>query len=149
MRRKSMYLTLKPNEKIFLNGAVLRVDRKVTFFELLDDATFLLEGHVLQVEDTDTPLKQLYFSAQLMLINPGEVEQALTVFVGLLEKLLQTFTDSDLLEGLKECIYLTEQNKIFEVLKIIRGLFPREAQIMGKMPLTNASAREVRQVSEV
>ncbi|WP_035457307.1 flagellar biosynthesis repressor FlbT [Bartonella bovis] len=144
-----MYLTLKPNEKIFLNGAVLRVDRKVTFFELLDDATFLLEGHVLQVEDTDTPLKQLYFSAQLMLINPGEVEQALTVFVGLLEKLLQTFTDSDLLEGLKECIYLTEQNKIFEVLKIIRGLFPREAQIMGKMPLTNASAREVRQVSEV
>ncbi|MGL2349569.1 flagellar biosynthesis repressor FlbT [Helicobacter pylori] len=38
-----MYLTLKPNEKIFINGAILRVDRKVTF-ELLNDVTFLLEG---------------------------------------------------------------------------------------------------------
>ncbi|EJF88530.1 hypothetical protein ME3_01082 [Bartonella melophagi K-2C] len=37
------------------------------------------------MEDTDTPLKQLYFSAQLMLINPGEAEQALAVFVGLLK----------------------------------------------------------------
>lgn len=85
-----MYLTLKPNEKIFINGAVLRVDRKVTF-ELLNDVTFLLEGHVLQVEDTDTPLKQLYFSAQLMLINPGEAEQALAVFVGLLKKIASNF----------------------------------------------------------
>ncbi|MGL2349571.1 hypothetical protein ACOWKN_05715 [Helicobacter pylori] len=53
------------------------------------------------------------------------------------------------MEGLKECIYLTEQNKIFEVLKVIRGLFPREAQIMGKILLTNANAREIRQVNEV
>lgn len=129
----TMYLRLKPNEKIFLNGAVLRVDRKVTL-ELLNDATFLLEGHVLQIEDTDTPLKQLYFSAQLMLINPEGADQALVVFVELLKKLLQTFTDRELLEGLKECTYLIEKNKIFEVLKVIRSLFQKEAQIMGISP---------------
>ncbi|MFT4347524.1 flagellar biosynthesis repressor FlbT [Bartonella ancashensis] len=123
---------MKPNEKIFLNGAVLRVDRKVTF-ELLNDATFLLEGHVLQVEDTDTPLKQLYFSAQLILINPEEAKQALAVFVELLKKLLQTFTDPDLLEGLKECTYLIEKNKVFEILKVIRGLFQKEAKVIEKM----------------
>ncbi|AQX27752.1 MULTISPECIES: flagellar biosynthesis repressor FlbT [unclassified Bartonella] len=145
MSKKTIHLTLKPNERIFLNGAVLRVDRKVTF-ELLNDATFLLEGHVLQVEDTDTPLKQLYFSAQLMLINPSEAEKALTVFVDLLKKLLQTFTDCDLLKGLKECIYLTEQNKIFEVLKVLRSLFQREEQIMGKISSTHSTNMSIRQV---
>ncbi|MHC5307647.1 flagellar biosynthesis repressor FlbT [Bartonella sp. LJL80] len=131
MTKKTMHLTLRPNEKIFLNGAVLRADRKVTL-ELLNDATFLLEAHVLQAEDTNTPLKQLYFAAQIMLIDPAAADQALHVFVELLGKLLRTFTDPDILEGLRECIYLTEQERIFEVLKVIRGLFDREAAIMGR-----------------
>lgn len=131
MTKKTMHLTLRPNEKIFLNGAVLRADRKVTL-ELLNDATFLLEAHVMQAEDTNTPLKQLYFSAQIMLIDPAAADQALTVFVELLGKLLRTFTDPVILDGLRECIYLTEQERIFEILKVIRGLFDREATIMGR-----------------
>ena len=47
---RPMHISLRSGERPFLNGAVLRVDRKVTL-ELLNDATFLLENHVLQVED--------------------------------------------------------------------------------------------------
>jgi flagellar protein FlaF len=39
---------------------VLRADRKVSI-EILNDATFLLEAHVMKVEDASTPLRQLYF----------------------------------------------------------------------------------------
>ncbi|ALE02946.1 flagellar biosynthesis repressor FlbT [Bartonella ancashensis] len=127
-----MYLTLKPNEKIFLNGAVLRVDRKVTF-ELLNDATFLLEGHVLQVEDTDTPLKQLYFSAQLILINPEEAKQALAVFVELLKKTFTNFYGSRSFGRVKRVYLPDRKNKVFEILKVIRGLFQKEAKVIEKM----------------
>jgi len=38
---KSMHISLRPGEKLYLNGAVLRADRKMSL-ELLNDATFLL-----------------------------------------------------------------------------------------------------------
>ena len=38
--------------------------------------TFLLEGQVMQVADATTPLRQLYFIVQLMLMNPHDVEEA-------------------------------------------------------------------------
>lgn len=131
MTDKTMHITLRPNEKLYLNGAVLRPDRKVTL-ELLNDATFLLEAHVMQPEDTNTPLKQLYFAAQVMLIDPDTADKTVMIFVEMLGKMLRTFTDPIILEGLRKCIDLTEQDKIFDVLKIIRGLFDREATIMGK-----------------
>lgn len=53
-------ITLKGGERIYINGAVLKMDRKVGV-ELLNEATFLLEQHILQPEGATTPLRQLYF----------------------------------------------------------------------------------------
>ena len=66
----TLKISLKPNEKIYINGAVIRVDRKVTV-ELMNDVQFLLESHVIQADDASTPLKQLYFILQVMLMNPA------------------------------------------------------------------------------
>ena len=43
--KSSFKIFLKANERIFINGAVIRVDRKVSL-ELLNDVQFLLENHV-------------------------------------------------------------------------------------------------------
>ena len=67
--KNTLKISLKPNEKIYLNGAVIRVDRKVTL-ELLNDVQFLLESHVMQIDEASTPLRQLYFILQVMLMNP-------------------------------------------------------------------------------
>ena len=64
-----MHISLRAGEKIYINGAVLCADRKVSL-ELLNDATFLLEAHVMKVESATTPLRQLYFIVQIMLMNP-------------------------------------------------------------------------------
>lgn len=48
--KSTLRISLKSGERIFVNGAVLRVDRKVAV-EFLNDVTFLLENHVLQPED--------------------------------------------------------------------------------------------------
>ena len=44
--KKPMCISLRSGEKIYINGAVLRVDRKVTL-ELINDVTFLLESQVM------------------------------------------------------------------------------------------------------
>ena len=50
---------------------MVRVDRKVSL-ELLNDVAFLLEAHVLQADETTTPLRQLYFVLQTMLMDPQQ-----------------------------------------------------------------------------
>ena len=77
--KKPMCISLRGGERIYVNGAVLRVDRKVTL-ELVNDVAFLLEGQVMQVEDATTPLRQLYFVVQLMLMSPHDNEEAKAVF---------------------------------------------------------------------
>ncbi len=77
--KNTLKISLRPNEKIYLNGAVIRTDRKVTI-ELLNDVQFLLESHVLQAADATTPLRQLYFMVQMMLIDPQTLPQARELF---------------------------------------------------------------------
>lgn len=124
-----MKITLKPGEKLFLNGAVIRSDKKITL-ELINDAVFLLENHIIQKEETNTPLKQLYFAGQIILMDPTNSEANLPIFLEMLGSLLRTFTDLDIIFALKDCAELAQKGKFFEILRIIRGLFPREAEIM-------------------
>ena len=65
-----MNITLRAGERLFINGAVIRVDRKATI-ELLNDVTFLLENHVMQADQATTPLRQVYFAVQVMLMDPS------------------------------------------------------------------------------
>jgi flagellar biosynthesis repressor protein FlbT len=50
---KPMLISLRPGERVYINGAVVQVDRKVTI-ELLNDAMFLLEGHVMHYSSTSS-----------------------------------------------------------------------------------------------
>ena len=70
-----MKISLRAGERVYINGAVLRVDRKVSL-ELVNDVMFLLEGQVMQASDATTALRQLYFIVQLMLMNPTDVVAA-------------------------------------------------------------------------
>jgi len=122
-----MNISLKRGEKININGAVFRVDRKVCI-ELLNDVTFLLENHVMQAIDATTPLKQLYFAVQLMLISPNDIDAALYLCRDILATCTKSMQDQRIVEGLNNVSKLVEAKKYFEALKIIRGLFPLEVE---------------------
>ena len=89
---KGMQISPKPSERIFINGAVIRVDRKVSL-ELLNDLNFLLESHVPRAEAAAKPLRQIYFIAKTMLMDAANAETTADVFRnthGLLSKPLAT-----------------------------------------------------------
>jgi flagellar protein FlbT len=127
---QTLRITLKANEKIYINGAVIRADRKVSL-ELMNDVQFLLENHVLQPEDATTPLKQLYFIVQIMLMNPGSCDEARELFRKTLPPLLKTFSDQHVLATLKHVDQLVGEDRTYEALKAIRSLFELERQILN------------------
>lgn len=121
-----MHISLRAGERFYINGAVLRVDRKVSF-ELLNDATFLLDAHVMRVEEVTTPLRQLYFIVQIMLMNPADTPAAQTMFEQALRTTRAQFEDQEIHAGLANAERLIEDNRKFDALKVIRRLLPAEA----------------------
>jgi flagellar protein FlbT len=121
-----MHISLRAGEKFYINGAVLRVDRKVSF-ELLNDATFLLEAHVMNVSEVTTPLRQLYFVVQIMLMNPADTPAAREMFAQALRTNRESFDDQAILTGLANAERLVAENRKFDALKAIRALLPLEA----------------------
>lgn len=134
---KRMQISLKPGERIFLNGAVVRVDRKVTL-ELMNDVTFLLESHVLQPEDTSTPLRQLYFAVQTMLIDPRDAQGARILFDGQMASLMSVLANDGMRASLSQVGLLVGQNRLFEALRVIRSLFSAEDEILNGVASASA-----------
>ncbi len=131
MKKKGLHISLRPGERIFVNGAVLKVDRKVSI-EFLNDVTFLLEHHVLLPEDTSTPLRQLYFIVQTVLIDPANGSQARVMFDRSIVSLLEAFDNEQICEGLAEIRTLFESGRTFDALKVLRPLFAIEDKILAE-----------------
>ena len=128
--KKSMQLNLRAGEKLYINGAVVRFDRKVCV-ELMNDVTFLMENHVMQLEETTTPLRQLYFVAQAILMDPVNAGAARTLFFQQLAALFTSFRNVDVLQGLDEVGQLVESERVYDALRALRGLFSIEETILA------------------
>jgi flagellar protein FlbT len=127
--KNTLKISLKPNEKIYLNGAVIRVDRKVTL-ELLNDVQFLLESHVMQIDEASTPLRQLYFILQVMLMNPTGASDAHDLFRRSLPLMLPSFSDPEITGTLKHIDQMVGEGHVYEALKALRGLYPLERRAL-------------------
>lgn len=126
-----MRISLRAGERIFLNGAVIRVDRKVSI-ELLNDVVFLLENPVMQPDQTTTPLRQLYFVIQTILMDPKDNARPKMMLDQMLPRMIDSYSDGLIREGLAKVAEHVLRGRPFEALKVIRGLYPAEAAILGE-----------------
>lgn len=137
-----MNITLRAGERLFINGAVIRTDRKATI-ELLNDATFLLETHVMQASDATTPLRQIYFVIQVMLMDPATARTTSELALALIDKALGAFEDEAVKAGIRNATDLIGRGRYFEAMKTIRALYPLEQKEMfpeaGAAPTSNAA----------
>ncbi len=125
-----MLIHLKRNERLFVNGAVLRLDRRGTI-ELMNDAQFLLENHIMQPEGATTPLRQLYFVVQTMIVDPKNAHLTIALFRAhskQIEHLAQTQSYLHLVRTVSNCV---ETENYFEALKMLRKSFSLEDQLIG------------------
>ena len=125
-----MHIGLRARERLYINGAVIRVDRKVSI-ELLNDVSFLLEAHVMQPEETTTPLRQLYFAVQMIMIDGIDSRSARSIASGLIASLDRTLINADIRVGLRAVEAQLAAERPFDALKTIRSLFPVEAGVLG------------------
>ena len=135
-----MRVFLKANEKLYINGAVIRADRKVSI-ELLNDVSFLLENHVMQAEEATTPLRRLYFVVQLALMEPDNPVLGGEHAGAELESARAEATDPMIVAGLDEAEIEITKRQFFRALKIIRRLIALENE--PHVPAMKGAGRQV------
>jgi flagellar biosynthesis repressor protein FlbT len=124
-----MQLHLKKGEKVYINGAVVKAEQRCTI-ELLNNVTFLLEAHIMQADQAVTPVKQLYFVVQTMLIEPDNAGLTRELYWHQSQCLAAAVTSHDLLRGIQAADSCIKNQRYFDALKIIRKLIPIETELM-------------------
>mgnify|MGYP003700281085 FL=1 len=77
----ALKLSLKPDEKLVINGAVIaNADRRTTLI-VHNKASILREKDILQEEDITTPARRIYFPIMLMYMDQGQVDKYYEEFV--------------------------------------------------------------------
>lgn len=77
----ALKLSLKPDEKLVINGAVIaNADRRTTLI-VHNKASILREKDIMQEENVDTPAKRIYFPIMLMYMDQGDTDKYYEEFV--------------------------------------------------------------------
>ncbi|MBS0242126.1 MAG: flagellar biosynthesis repressor FlbT [Proteobacteria bacterium] len=128
----TLQIGLRAGDKIYINGAVIRVDRKVRV-DLLNDATFLLGSHVMQLEDATTPVKQVYFLVQGLLMDPSVRNVLLPAIESAIQSEIEAAPGSDASVQFERALGYVRADSPFDALKLLRGLLAKE-QAMASPP---------------
>jgi flagellar biosynthesis repressor protein FlbT len=124
-----MLIHLKKNEKLYINGAVIRLEHRGTI-ELMNDAHFLLENHILQADSASTPLRQLYFIIQIMLMDPSNAYLTMQLFKSHVGQLRANTISKDYFNVIDSAETKVDSGNYFEAMRYIRQNFSIEERIL-------------------
>ncbi len=121
-------LTLKPGEKIAVNGAVIVNGDRRTEFVIENQASVLRERDIMRAEEATTPARRVYLPVMLMALDPacrrdlfGEFDRRLTEFAGVV-------SDS---HGLSLCLKISAavaNGAYYKALGLCRALIDFESE---------------------
>lgn len=118
----ALKISLKPNEKIVVNGAVIANGDRPTRLHFLNKARFLREKDIMQEEEITREEDYLYFLIQLLYVDVDNQQQYLEQIDFLAAKLAENHPDKA--KELGRIAAMAESGKIFEALKESRKVFP-------------------------
>ena len=127
-----LVLKLAPKERVLINGAVIENgDRRTRMSIMTPNANILRLKDALHPDEATTPVKRICYAAQLVLSGDVEIERATSELRRGIEQLSQVFRDPDSRAILNEATEAVSNARVYQALKILRLLIPREERLLG------------------
>ncbi|WP_018995725.1 flagellar biosynthesis repressor FlbT [Hirschia maritima] len=127
-------LSLKPQEKFVVNGAVLQNGDRRCVMLLQNKASVLREKDIMQPDDVTTPAKRIYFPVMMMYLDGGSPGgQQYEEFVLRITEFMNAITNADVL---KECVSLSRDvmgGDYYKALGRCRKLIAYEEEVLGNV----------------
>ena len=83
-------ISLKPNEKIYINGAVLKNGKSTINISIENNASILRQNNIMKEEDITTYCERIYYIIQLMYIDQDNLQKYTDEYWILIKMLIDT-----------------------------------------------------------
>ena len=124
-------LTLKPGERMIIGGAVVTNGAGKTDLFVENNVPLLREKDIMGEKEADTIAKQIYFTIQLMYIDPDNLINHHNAYWRLIQQTVKAAPSTvELVDRISEKIVA---NNYYQALKLTRKLITYEKEIMDRV----------------
>lgn len=134
-----LILKLGPKERVLINGAVIENgDRRSRLAIMTPGAKILRLRDAIHPDEATTPVRRVCYIAQLVLSGDVDFETARPQLLRGVEQLSQVFTDADSRAQLAQASDALVHDQVYQLLKALRALIPREDRLIASQRGTGA-----------
>lgn len=136
----ALKLSLKPNEKLVINGAVIaNADRRATLI-VHNKASILREKDIMQEANVNTPAKRIYFPIMLMYMDPAQMSTYYEEFMLRMTEFMNAIRSPDAIEICVKVSTHVMQGQYYTALMGAKKLIKFESERLASLAGGSAAA---------
>lgn len=127
----ALKITLKPRERMMIGGAVVQNGDSKTEFFVENEVPLLREKDILGDQEADTPAKKIYFTIQLMYIDPENLVNHHNTYWKLVQEVVKAAPSTlGIIDRISEQLLAS---RYYQALKLTRKLIDCEQEIISRV----------------
>jgi flagellar biosynthesis repressor protein FlbT len=127
----ALKITLKPNEKLIIGGAVIRNGSGKCEFIVENNVPILRQNNILSPDDADTPARRIYLTIQLMYVDKPNIDAHLQIYWQLVREFVQAApTSLGLLDKINELLF---RENYYQALGSAKKLIKLEQEVIQRV----------------
>ena len=128
----ALKITLKPNERMIIGGAVIANGATRSDLTVENNVPILREKDIMSLKDADTPCRRIYFAIQLMYVDEKNMAEHHKIFWELVKDVVKAAPSTATV--LNEICGNILQGRHYQALKLTRKLITYEQEAMNHVP---------------
>jgi flagellar protein FlbT len=127
----ALKISLKPNEKMILGGAVITNGPVKCEFVVENTVSLLRQNWIISPDDANTPARRIYLAIQLMYVDNAKLQQHQDVYWKLVRQFVDAAPSSiGLIDTINEFIL---NGQYYEALKSAKKLIDFEQEVVERV----------------
>lgn len=124
----ALKITLKPQEKIIIGGAVIKNGSSVCHLSVENNVPILRQADVITEHEATTPCRRIYFAIQLMYVDEQRSAEIHPIYWNLVREVIDVAPSmKDLILQISQYIV---QGKVYQALKHAKKLISYEEELL-------------------
>jgi flagellar protein FlbT len=134
----ALKISLKPDERIIIGGAVVRNGGARSDFVIENSAPILREKDIMGLHDANSPCRRIYFAIQLMYVDEKNIEEHRTTYWQLVRDVTTAAPSTiGLIDQISEHIL---HDRYYQALKLTNKLIDYERGVMNHVRSATAGS---------